>query len=195
MGFLGDLINRPESAIETIKEKKNKKWTIVLFVVCGSLLLMNYYLSHFTGGFPEVVIFILILAVVGIIVEFSFVLGFTVDLYVFLKLTKYKPAGEASKTIAWCFLIPTLIYHSCLFILNLILINIGRIEWTGYIYDTTKWLLYIWFIGLAIVAITQYETEHKIRNVLGLLGMFSINYFVWVYLNMRLFHLLWTTLI
>ena len=195
LGFLNDLINRPEVAIETIDEKRNKKLTVGLIVTAGMLVLTNFYIAHLFGSDPQVVYLILILAVIGILIEFSFMLGFVVDLYVFQKLTRYKPAGEVCRTISWCFLVPTVIFHLGLFLVNLLLISIGRVEWIGYLYDTGKWVLYIWILGLSFVAITKYQPEHKIRNILGVLGTFALNWGIWTYLNAALLHTIFTTFI
>ncbi|NVM30821.1 MAG: hypothetical protein HWN65_18420 [Candidatus Helarchaeota archaeon] len=195
MGFLGDLVNRPEAAIETIEEKRNKGKSVVLIVATGMLLMINFFFAHFTGGYPLVIIFALLLAVLGIIFMLFFVLGFAIDLYIFLRLTKYKPAGEATKTAAWCVLIPMLIFHSGFFLINMILRFTGTMEWAGYLYDTLKWLMYIWILGLLIVAVIQNQPEHKIRNMLGVIGVFSLNWAIYIGVNMLIFQWLFTTLV
>jgi hypothetical protein len=192
MGFLGDLINRPTVAIETIKEKRTRLKTVILFVATGACMMANFFLSHFAGGFPTILIIILLLCVFGIILELAFVLGFTVDFYIVLKVTKYKPAGEMAKTIMWCVLVPSLIYHFCLLLINLILMGAGAVEVTGYLYDTLKYLLYIWIIGLSCVAITQSQPEHKLRYILCVIGIFLLNWIIWVYLNTRFFSLIFS---
>ncbi|MHA1650983.1 MAG: hypothetical protein ACTSYB_12380 [Candidatus Helarchaeota archaeon] len=197
MKFLGDLINNPTAAVETMEKQRNIWKTIVLFVGTGMLLMTNFFLSHFTGGYPRVISFIFLLAVLGIILELGFVMGFIIDHYIFLKLTKTENAGDLSKTLTWCFLMPLLIYQVGLFLLNLLLISINRIEWIGYIYDTFKWLLYIWVIGLSIVAVLRHQpqSEHKTRDILGVIGIFALNWAVWTTLNVTFFQFLFTTFI
>lgn len=147
------------------------------------ILLANFFVSHFTGGLPKFAIFTFILAIIGIIFNFFFVLGFVVDAYIFLKVTKYEPAGQVCKTLSWCVLIPTLIFHGCLFLVNLLLIALGRIEWITYLYDTFRWLLYIWIVGLIVVAVWQYKPEHKTRNMIGIIGLFALNLLIWMILD------------
>ncbi len=195
MGFLGDLVNRPTMAIETIKEKRNIWKTAVLIVATGFLMMINFYFLHFTGMFPDIIIFALFLAVLGILLVLTFLLGLVIDLYIFLKVTKYEPAGDVCKTISWCYLVPFLIFHGGLFVVMLLLRMTGTIEWGPYIYDYLKYLCYIWVIGLSIVTIVQHRKEHKIRNMLGFIGIFGLNWLIWVYLNMQAFKLIFTTLV
>ncbi|HUX98991.1 MAG TPA: hypothetical protein VMV49_05520 [Candidatus Deferrimicrobium sp.] len=192
MGFLGDLINRPTVAIETIKEKRSLLKFIILLVAIGACMMTNFFLSHFVGGFPTVLIFILILCAVGILLELFFVMGFTVDFYIVLKLTKYKPAGDMAKTVMWCVLVPSFIYHFSLLLVNLLLMGAGLIEVTGYLYDTLKYLMYIWILGLCCVAVSQNQPEHKFRYILCVIGTFILNWIIWVYLNTGFFSLIFS---
>jgi hypothetical protein len=195
MGFLTDLINNPNAAIEKISEKRKKWKAALLFIGLGMLLLTNFFITHFLGGYPTILIFILLIALLGILLEFAFVMGFVSELYLFLKLTKYKPAGDTSKLVMWCVIIPSFIYYLGLFLINLILINAGVIEAVGWLYDTFKYLLYIWILGLAIVVVLRNHTEHKFRNILGVIGTFTLNWVIWVSLNMLFFQDLFTTFI
>lgn len=183
MGFIGDLINNPAAAIKTMGERRSVLKALVLFVAIGMLQMMSFFLSHFAGDYFELSIFLLILSVLGILFEFCFVITFILEFYMFLKLTGYKPAGDTTKDVAWCVLIPSVIYYAGLFLLTIILIAAGAVEITGYIYDILKYLLYIWILGLAVWAVTQHQSEHKIRNMLGLLSIFTFNYLVWSFLN------------
>ncbi|NVM53765.1 MAG: hypothetical protein HWN66_08700 [Candidatus Helarchaeota archaeon] len=193
MGFFGDLVNRPAAAIETIREKKNRLKSVVLIAVTGALVLINFFFAHFTGRFPDIIIFALLLGVAGIIFMAMFITGFAIDLYIFLKLTKYKPAGEASKTATWTVLIPMLIFHCGFLLINMILRLTGTMEWAGYLYDTLKYLMYIWILGLAIVSVIQNQPEHKSRNILGVIGMFTLNWVIYVYVNLWVIQWLFTT--
>lgn len=193
MGFVGDLINRPEAAIETIKEKRTKwKWGL-LIVLTGMLLMTNFFFYHFTANVPQKMIFGLMLGVVGIIIEFGFILGFGVNLYFLFKLTKYEPAGETSRIVMWCALIPSFIFHLGLFLVGNFLIAIGMIEVTGYLYDTLKFLLYIWIIGLSIVAVMQNNPKHKFKNILVVIGAFALLWAVWNILVSYLLTYIFTT--
>lgn len=195
MGFLTDLVNNPNAAIEKISEKRKKWKAALLFIGLGMLLLTNFFITHFLGGYPTILIFILLIALLGILLEFAFVMGFVSELYLFLKLTKYKPAGDTSKLAMWCVIIPSFIYYLGLFLINLVLINAGVIEAVGWLYDTFKYLLYIWILGLAIVVVLRNQTEHKFRNILGVIGTFTLNWVIWVSLNMLFFQDLFTTFI
>ncbi len=195
MGFLSDLVNNPNAAIEKISEKRKKWKAALLFIGLGMLLLTNFFITHFLGGYPTILIFILLIALVGILLEFAFIMGFVSELYLFLKLTKYKPAGDTSKLVMWCVIIPSFIYYLGLFLINLILINAGVIEAIGWLYDTFKYLLYIWILGLAIIVVLRNHTEHKFRNMLGVIGTFTLNWVIWVSLNMLFFQDLFTTFI
>ncbi|MHA1131161.1 MAG: hypothetical protein ACTSRC_08950 [Candidatus Helarchaeota archaeon] len=195
LGFLGDLVNRPEVAIDSMNAQRNKLKTLLLIIGTGMLFLSNYFISHFLGAYPEALIFILILAVFGILVVFLFVLGFVIDSYIYFKLIRYTPAGETAKALSWCVLIPMLIFHAGLFCLNIFLISIGRIEWIGYLYDQLKWLMYIWIFGLIAVVVMRNQAEHKIRNLLAIMGTFSLNFIIWVTLDWLLMQALYTTFI
>jgi hypothetical protein len=194
-GFLGDLVNRPGLAIDTMNEQRNKRKTMVLFVAAGMLMLTNYFTSHFLGAMPYILIVTLILAIIGIAVVFFFVLGFVIDTYIFFKLTNYKPAGETAKALSWCVLVPMIIFHGGLLLVNFFLMSIGRIEWIGYLYDQLKWLMYIWIFGLLAVAVMKNQPEHKIRNMLGVMGTFALNYIIWAILDWMLMQALYTGLI
>ncbi len=183
MGFFGDLINNPAAAIKTMGERRSILKGLVLFVAIGMLQIITFFLSHFAGAYLDLIVFMLILGVLGIIFEFFFVIIFILEFYVFLKLTGYKPAGDTTKDVAWCVLIPSVIYYLGLFLLTIILMAAGVVEVTGYLYDILKYLLYIWILGLAVCAVTQHQSEHKFRNILGLLSIFTFNYLVWSYLN------------
>ena len=183
MGFFGDLINNPAAAVKTIGERRSILKALVLFVAIGMLQIITFFLSHFAVAYFELIVFLLILGVLGIIFEFFFVIIFILEFYVFLKLTGYKPAGDTTKDVVWCVLIPSVIYYVGLFLLTIILMAAGVVEITGYIYDILKYLLYIWILGLAVWAVTQHQSEHKFRNILGLLSIFTFNYLVWSFLN------------
>jgi len=183
MGFFGDLINNPAAAIKTMSERRSVVKSILLFVAIGMLQIITFFVSHFLIDYLELSVLLLLLGVVGILFEFCFVIAFILELYTFLKLTGYKPAGETSKTVAWCVLVPSCIFYAGLFLITIILIAVGAIEWTGYLFDVLKYLLYIWILSLAVYAVTQIQTEHKTRNILGVLGIFSFNYLVWSFLN------------
>ncbi|MHA1265471.1 MAG: hypothetical protein ACTSRS_09575 [Candidatus Helarchaeota archaeon] len=195
MGFFGDLVNRPEKAIETMEEKRNIWKSIVLFIAVGALLLWNYFFMHFKGGFPAAFIVGAILSGIGIIVEFGFVLGFIVDLYIVLKIVKYEPAGDTCKTASWCILIPSLIYCLGLTGLHCLFETTSTTEFAPYTYDTLKFLLYIWIIGLLVVNVTRSDSEHKIRNMLIVIGCFAFNWIVWTALTADLFTELYTAFI
>lgn len=195
MGFLGDLVNRPALAIETMREKRNLWKSAVLIAATGFLMMINFYFLHFTGAFPDIIIFALVLGVFGILFLLLFLLGLVGDLYIFFKVTKYEPAGEVCKTIAWCFLIPVLIFHGGFFVIMLLLRLTGTMEWGPYLYDYLKYACYIWIIGLSVVTVLQNRKEHKIRNMLGFIGIFVFNWLVWVYVNMQVFELLMTGLL
>jgi hypothetical protein len=183
MGFLGDSVRNPDAAIKRLNESRSFWKSVFLFLGIGMVQIITFILSHFILDYFALFWAILILGILGILFEFFFVIGFILELYAFLKLTGYKPAGETSKTVAWCVLIPSCIFYIGLFLLTVILISAGAIEITGYLYDVLKYLLYIWILSLAIYAVTQYQPEHKSRNILGVLGIFSFNYIIWSYLN------------
>lgn len=183
MGFLGDSIRNPDATIKRLNESRSFWKSVFLFLGIGMVQIITFVLSHFMVDYFALFVPILILGVLGILFEFLFVIGFILELYAFLKLTGYKPAGETSKTVAWCVLVPSCIFYVGLFLLTLIFISAGAIEITGYLYDILKYLLYIWILSLATYAVTQYQPEHKSRNILAVLGIFSFNYSIWSFLN------------
>lgn len=192
MGFFADLINRPEAAIETLETKRTAwKW-VLLFIVTGFLLVTNFFTMHFKAVFPEAWLFTSILGIIGIIVEFAFVMGFIFYLYLILKLFRYEPAGETCKLISWLVIVPSCIYYLGLTGLNLFFQTTGMLEFAPYAYDTLKFLLYIWVIGLAVVAVVRNQPEHQIRNTFAVIGTFALNWVIWAALTADLFQGLYT---
>lgn len=192
MGFIGDLVNRPQKAIETIEQQRNLWKSAVLVAVTGFLTMINFFFGHFSGDFPGILPFVLILAILGILFLLMFVLGFVLELYVFLKITKYEGAGNACKTAAWCYLIPLLIFQGGYFVLNLFLRFTGTFEFASFIYDNLIYLMYIWVLALAVVAVVRDRKEFKVRNMAGVIGIFVLNWAIWIYINQRAMGLIFT---
>jgi hypothetical protein len=182
MGFVGDLLNKPDDAIVTIEQNQEKGYlwkTLVFIAITGLLWMANYFFFHFAWSWPEIVVFYFTyLSYTGIIVFLIFIVGFLLELFIILKLLGYKPIGKTLKTISWCFLIPTLIYLICLILLNSILFSVGMSEIAVFCADYLKYLLYIWILALSIVVVSKQQSEHKLRNSLGVIGAFWLNYTV-----------------
>ncbi len=180
MGFLGDLLNKPDAAIVTIEEKQEKGYiwkTLVLFAITGLLWMANFFIFHFAWSWPEILIFFFTyLSYTGIILWILFVASFLLELFIILKLLGYKPIRKTLKTISWCVLVPTLIYLLSLILLNTILVSVGMREIAVFLSDFLKYILYIWILALSIIVVSQYQSEHKLRNSLGVLGAFWLNY-------------------
>ncbi|NVM30824.1 MAG: hypothetical protein HWN65_18435 [Candidatus Helarchaeota archaeon] len=182
MGFIGDLLNKPEAAIVTIEEKQEKGYlwkTLVLFAITGMFWMANFFLFHLAWSWPEVMVFFFTyLSYTGIIALMIFVIGFLLELFIILKLIGFKPIGKTLKTISWCVLIPALIYSLCLTLINTVLVSIGMSEIAVFLYDYLKYILYIWILALSIVVVSQHQPEHKLRNSLGVMSAFWLNYAV-----------------
>ncbi|MHA1229414.1 MAG: hypothetical protein ACTSRP_01760 [Candidatus Helarchaeota archaeon] len=179
--FVEYYINDPEKCFKFIQNNYSFLKTLIVYIYLSLLISANFWNVNFIIPFTKLdPILLIIFILTGFISIAYFVINYIIYLYLSLRLfsksKKEKKLWKRIKTLIWIYLIPMAIFHTIIFLLNMILLNIHLNYVAIYIYDYGKYIIYAWIFSLSIYYSNQFDESKKFKNMLLVLVPFIICY-------------------
>ena len=186
--FLGDLILHPAGAVDTIQKRWGPIKTAIIFALTSLMIAANFLVANFTGN---ILGFAIYGVAFGVIME-SLILFFNLlFLYLLFRLTKWNGEIEPFlKASSWLIMIPGIVYYLITLPIFIVLRMTLQEGFGVYLYQTAKYVMYLWIISLLMVAATKDRKEIRIVHIAAIILAFALTYVFVLVVNYNLVSLI-----
>ena len=148
----------------------------------------NFLVANFTGN---ILGFAIYGVAFGVIME-SLILFFNLlFLYLLFRLTKWNGEIEPFlKASSWLIMIPGIVYYLITLPIFIVLRMTLQEGFGVYLYQTAKYVMYLWIISLLMVAATKDRKEIRIVHIAAIILAFALTYVFVLVVNYNLVSLI-----
>ena len=186
--FIGNLILHPAGAVDTIQKRWGLIKTAIIFALTSLMVAANFLVANFTGN---ILGFAIYGVAFGVIME-SLILFFNLlFLYLLFRLTKWNGEIEPFlKASSWLIMIPGIVYYLITLPIFIVLRMTLQEGFGVYLYQTAKYVMYLWIISLLMVAATKDRKEIRIVHIAAIILAFALTYVFVLVVNYNLVSLI-----
>jgi hypothetical protein len=176
------------NALGTVKKSWSLLKTAAIFVLTSLMIAVNFLLANFTGNIFGFAIYGIAF---GFIMESLFLFLNLLFLFFLFRFTKWSGVARPFlKASSWLIMIPAIVYYLITLPIFVVL-RVALLEGFGaYLYQTAKYVMYLWIISLLIVAATKDRKDTRVTHIAVVILAFALTYVFVLIVNYSLVSLI-----